>query len=101
MRRTANLEPLPTPRDLARAAWAPTNLLRFNPFLSEAAVLRMSAGTLMWLQAYVLEDKIRRAYELAAAGSVEELERELQEVGRAWDVQQHPQWLVFEVEQQL
>jgi len=101
MRRAANLEPVATARDVARAAWAPKELRRFNPFLSGSAVLRLNAGTLTWLQACVLEDKLRRACDLASVGSVEELERELQEVGREWDVQQHPQWLVFEVEQQL
>eukprot|EP00965_Chrysotila_dentata_P000285 9095-Pleurochrysis_carterae.AAC.1 len=38
---------------------------------------------------------------IAAAGNSQELERELSEVGREWSVREHPQWLVFEVEQRV
>ncbi|KAJ1423382.1 hypothetical protein B484DRAFT_398675, partial [Ochromonadaceae sp. CCMP2298] len=55
MRRAANLEPLPTPRDLARATWASTDFLLFNPFLSEAAVLCLSKGTLYVVTCYLSE----------------------------------------------
>ena len=37
----------------------------------------------------------------AAKHDVQELERELSEIGREWSVREHPEWLAFEVEQQL
>jgi hypothetical protein len=103
MRRSANLAPRVTTRDLARASWqAETELRRFNPFLSETAVQELRADILVWLQACVLEDKLTRMRALASALDAQELGRELQEVGpRQWSVAQHPQWLVFEVEQRL
>lgn len=102
MRRAANLAPCVTLRDLARASWAPETLRAFNPFLSEAAVTEvLHPGILHWLELCVLEDKLERMALIAAAGSSQELERELKEVGRDWEPKRHPQWLVFEVEQRL
>ena len=101
MQRAANRAPYVTPCDLARSAWDPNRLLHFNPQLSEEAVASLHAGVLEWLQLCVLEDKLERMCKAAVAGMVQEVERELQDVGRDWDVADHPQWLVFEVEQRL
>ena len=101
MRRAANLEPRITRRDLARAAWAPETLRQFNPFLTEVAMKELRLAILEWLSLCVLEDKLDRMALLAADANTQELERELREVGREWSVKQHPQWLVFEVEQRL
>ena len=102
MRRAANFEPRVTLRDLARAAWEPEGLRQFNPFLSEAAVREvLRPAILEWLKLCVLEDKLERMEFIAADGNAQELERELKEVGREWSVKEHPQWLVFEVEQRL
>jgi len=102
MRRAANLEPRVSLRDFARAAWEPTHLRLFNPFLSDAAVDEvLHPAVLEWLQLCVLEDKLQRMALIAEDCNAPELERELREVGREWSVTQHPQWLVFEVEQQL
>ena len=101
MSRAANLAPQVTMQDLARSAWMPKVLLSFNPLLSEAAVHVLRGGVLDWLKLCVLEDKLERMLNLAEAGNSQELERELQEVDRTWNVKKHPQWLVFEVEQRL
>lgn len=102
MRRAANLAPRATLPDLARASWEPETLRQFNPFLSEAAVTEVLLPCILqWLELCVLEDKLERMALLAADGNSQELERELKEVGRGWEPKQHPQWLVFEVEQRL
>ena len=102
MRRATNLAPHVTLRDLARAAWDPEKLREFNPFLSEAALMDvLHPAILEWLKLCVLEDKLERMTFVAAAGNSQELERELQEVGREWSVKEYPEWLVFEVEQRL
>jgi hypothetical protein len=110
MRRAANLEPLVSLRDLARAAVNPEELRRYNPLLSALELDPMHTGTatniLNWLELCVLEDQLDRMCHLAADLAkndcdTQELERELGEIGRAWDVRKHPEWLVFEVEQRL
>ena len=102
MRRAANLSPRVTLRDLACAAWEPDELYKFNPFLSAASVQDvLQPAVLEWLALCVLEDKLERMKLLAVEGNVQELERELKEIGRDWCVKLHPQWLVFEVEQRL
>ena len=101
MRRAANLDSCATPRDLARAALDSQLLLRFNPRLSPAALEQMHEAILAWLQLCVLEDKLVRMADLAKQQSSQELQRELINVGREWSVHAHPEWLVFEVEQQL
>ena len=101
MHRAANFVPVVTRFDLVRAAWAPEQLLQFNLFLSASALLSLQQDILVWLQACVVEDKLCRMMDLAHAGNTQELERELQEIGRKWNVRQHPQWLVFEVQQRL
>lgn len=109
MRRAANLEPLVSLRDLARAAVNPEELRRYNPLLSALELDPMHTGiaknVLNWLELCVLEDQLDRMCHLAADlkndCDTEELERELGDIGREWDVCKHPEWLVFEVEQQL
>ena len=101
MRRAANLAPCVTLRDLARAALDTAELRRFNPFLSASAQAQLHESVLDWLKYCVLEDQLERMRKLALRGDVQELERELKEIGREWDVHKHPAWLVFEVEQQL
>ena len=101
MRRAANLDSHATPRDLARAALDSQLLLRFNPRLSPAALEQMHEAILVWLQLCVLEDKLVRMADLARQQSSQELQRELLNVGREWSVHAHPEWLVYEVEQQL
>eukprot|EP00966_Prymnesium_polylepis_P105349 2439633-Prymnesium_polylepis.1 len=94
MRRAANLVPRVTLRDLARAAWEPEMLRQFNPFLSNAALMKMiHPAILEWLELCVLEDKLTRMTLIAAESNWQELERELREVGRQWSVTAHPEWL--------
>ena len=102
IRRAVNLEPHVTLRDLARAAWQPDELWQFNPFLSTAAVRDVLHPIILeWLELCVLEDKLKRMMNLAEQRNAQELERELNDIGREWKLRDHPQWLVFEVEQRL
>ncbi|KAL1498573.1 hypothetical protein AB1Y20_013890 [Prymnesium parvum] len=102
MRRAANLVPRVTLNDLARAAYDCESLRQFNPFLSQEALCGVLRPAIFeWLELCVLEDKLSRMALIAAQGNAEELRRELQEVGREWNLQDHPEWLVFEVEQRL
>ena len=101
MRRAANLEPYVTPRDLMRAALEPNELRRFNPFLSNAAINDIHSAILEWLQACVLEDKLERMACAARQQISQEIALELANIGRKWSAQEHPEWLVFEVEQRL
>jgi hypothetical protein len=43
-------------------------LEQFNPFLSPAAAQQLRQGVLVWLQLCVLEDRLGRLVQLAAAG---------------------------------
>ena len=99
MRRGANLEPIATNRDIARIAVDPRVIRDFNPFLSAESHRFLREDALTWLQLCVLEDKLGRMRSLLTQGDNDMLGREMQEVGREWDVHEFPQWLVFEVEQ--
>ena len=49
MRRAANMEPLATLVDLARSAFLPNSLKKFNPFLSKATYQKLHDDILVWL----------------------------------------------------
>jgi hypothetical protein len=59
-----------TSLDLLRCIAQPQLLLlqQFNPFLSPAAAQQLQLGMLVWLQLCVLEDRLGRLVQLAAAG---------------------------------
>jgi len=101
LKRTVNRIPNPTVRDLARISWAPEELRLFNPFLSESATKKFHDEVFEWLEMCVLEDKLHCMLTLAANDEQQALERELEDIGHNWCVKEFPQWLVFEVEQQL
>jgi hypothetical protein len=101
LRKIGNLIPSLTIRDLASSACTPTELRGFNPFLSKSSMATLRLGILQWLQLCVLEDTLQRMHSLAVQGNEPSLVSELQETERTWSVQEYPQWLVFEVEQQL
>lgn len=101
MRRAANVEPQPTLRDLARAAYASEHVWRFNPFLSDSAVQTLHLRILRWLELCVAEEELERMLPLATSENAQKLERELQQAERVSCVRKHPRWLVFEVEQRL
>ena len=101
MRRAANLDSWATSRDLARAALDSQLLLCFNPRLSPVALEQIHEAIIVWLQLCVLEDKLVRMADHAGQQSSQELQRELLNVGREWSAPAHPEWLVYEVEQQL
>ena len=49
MRRAANFEAVATLADLARSAFLPKSLNKFNPFLSEATHKGLHDDILVWL----------------------------------------------------
>ena len=100
LKRAINRVPIPTIRDLARIALEPQYLETFNCFLSETAVSSFHASVLQWLELCVLEDKLGRMI-AAARSDPPALQRELQDTKRSWCVRKHPEWLIFEMEQQL
>ena len=101
LKRTINRTPIPTIRDIARISWAPEMLKDFNPFLSESAAKKFHNGVFEWLELCVLENKLHRMLALAAKDERQALKRELEEIRHKWCVKEFPQWLVFEMEQQL
>lgn len=101
IRRAVNLEPEVNLRDLGNLASSRTKLHEFNPFLAAQAARQVHSSIMKWLELCVIEDKMKRVLDLSRSGKEQELIIELQETGREWDVSKHPEWLVFEVEQQL
>jgi hypothetical protein len=99
MRRSVNLEPVATVRDLLVSAGSKSILRRLNPALSDDRVEHLHAEILQFLCLCVLEDKLERMTMLASTNDSFELKRELLNVDRSWDVNAFPCWLAFEVEQ--
>jgi len=100
IRRLVNLVPSINSHDLLKVAVNPSILWNWNPFLSQHSVDQLHSCILEWLQLCVLEDKLNRAIKYATANNDIHLAEELKVV-RNWNVKEHPQWLVFEVEQQI
>ncbi|KAL4434355.1 hypothetical protein ABPG75_000796 [Micractinium tetrahymenae] len=101
--RSAGLAPEHGPLDLLRLALPRGQelALQLNPFLSAASAERLQRGARVWLQLCVLEDRLRRLELLIGDESARaQLLQELL-VRRTWSVDEHPQWLAFEAEQQL
>eukprot|EP00899_Mesostigma_viride_P019526 jgi/Mesvir1/27575/Mv07320-RA.1 len=94
---SASLLPGVTLRDVARMACDRTLIAHCNPFLSRPAKAAVYDAILVWLQLCVLEDKLGRLVAHATAEDERMLLQEL-EVVRAWDVCQHPLWLVLEAD---
>ena len=110
MFRSANLNPILTCEDLVRCAFDREWIQNFNPFLSPSCFETVLHNIKLWLKLCVLEDKLARLrallYECNEAqqnpgmGAELRLLQEL-EVYRTWSVDEHPQWLAFEVIAQL
>lgn len=99
--RCANNMPLLSRADIARFAFQPDGMLRWNPFLSRDAVSSLQRTVLHWLASCVMEDRMHRIVALCSTGAdVGVLARELS-LQRDWAPSEHPQWLVFEVENTL
>lgn len=97
IRRTACIAPCASVIDITCMALRPDSLHIFNPFLSPEAQKKFIDGVFAFLLLCVLEDKVKRLCSFAGSGNLQLLLKELQ-VSRIWDVREHPQWLVFEVE---
>ena len=100
IQKAANLVPTICKYDLLRIAIDDRLLQVFNPFLSEMAGKTIKSRIVTWLQLCVLQDKLKRLRNHAKEGNVPQLVAELQVV-RVWKVEEHLEWLVFEVEGQL
>ena len=89
--------------DLLQITFSPSLIRSFNPFLSEEAVGQIHEASLLWAQLCVYEDKLSRLLtychnegDTTDAHLIHELQ-----VTRAWNANQHPRWLAFEVEGRL
>ncbi|CAN0481799.1 unnamed protein product, partial [Discosporangium mesarthrocarpum] len=99
----AALQPSVSSLDIAGMVWWRDNIGHFNPFLSEAAKVKVQAAAVTWLRLCVLEDKLGRLKEMVEGGTDMDVSllRELQ-VTRTWDpYDAFPQWLVFEADSGL
>ncbi|KAI8807157.1 hypothetical protein BJ742DRAFT_739966 [Cladochytrium replicatum] len=83
--------------DIMRMAFDFTISRTLNPFLSERAVATLQSAGRLLLQLEVLNNKLER---IKLAKTDTEVIRELETV-RRWSVDEHPRWLVFEVEGRL
>ena len=106
--RIANISPLLQLEDILKAACSIKYLKTFNPFLSEEDLNTLHAEILKWMQLCVLEDKLNRLSDLCQTTKCDDKGRSnslqiIKElcVFRTWPVEEHPEWLVFEVFAQL
>jgi hypothetical protein len=99
LRRSGNLEPQIATRDLARCSTSPETLKEFNPSLTPNDINYIHGEILHWLELCVLEDKLERMVIMAQSRNHLDLERELKDIDRTWDIRKFPSWLLFEAEQ--
>ncbi|KAF0710192.1 Aste57867_5643 [Aphanomyces stellatus] len=88
--------------DWLRIACDDTLLCELNPYLSSTARRQYQSATRVYLALTVLQSRCARILHIAKKGAKAQaqLVREL-ECRRAWSIDDHPHWLVFEVEQGL
>ena len=106
--RTANIIPSLCLQDLLKSAISKGWLEMFNPFLSKECIERIRNNILIWLKLCTLEDKLNRLLRHCDDHQGEgqdqivqlQVKRELS-VYRSWSIEEHPEWLVFEVTAQL
>ena len=104
--RSSNRVPTVTVDDLLRCALQSDHILKLNPFLSVQSVNQITRRVFVWLKLCTLQDKMQRLIRLCENSEDLELSvklRVIQELSvyRTWSVEQHPEWLVFEVFAQL
>ena len=107
--RLANVYPTLTCEDLVKCAIDRKWMDHFNPFLSKSGSDKDNVlhNITVWMKLCVLEDKMSRLIDLSSKcdkNSPEHIRKAaklqvLQElsVNRVWSVEQHPDWLAFEV----
>eukprot|EP01036_Dinobryon_divergens_P022332 gene22332-30577_t len=98
--KASNQLPTVNKRELMQIALDFPLLHVLNPFLSQKAEIELKAAIVYWLKLCVLQDKIGRLILYASSKNNAQMISELQVV-RLWDVNNHMEWLVFEVEGQL
>ena len=106
--RTANVIPSLCLQDLLKSAFSIGWLEMFNPFLSKECMETIRYNILIWLKLCTLEDKLSRLLRHCDdhQGDGHEQTVQLQvkkelSVYRSWSIEEHPEWLVFEVTAQL
>ncbi|RHY80745.1 hypothetical protein DYB31_006324 [Aphanomyces astaci] len=101
LRRACNRVANPTLRDMLVWAHSPHEVLRFNPYFSPEAVKAIQGVTQLYLATVVLNARLCRILHLIeSTASDAQVLQELQ-VTRTWSIEDHPRWLVFEVEGSL
>jgi hypothetical protein len=100
LRLSNQLPPIINLSDLLRMAFDEAYLKEFYPSLTAESRGNIYKDILLWMKHCVLEDKLDRLLSLCRADSEHQLVKEL-EVHRVWKAEDHPRWLVFEVEGRL
>jgi len=96
--KSANTHPTASMLDYAKIGGGePEIIFSFNPFLSADSQHKVVDAAQSLLQLCVLEDKFTRLIYFSFRHQTAKLLQEIQ-VRRIWDVQQHPEWLLFEME---
>jgi hypothetical protein len=99
LHRLASTVPVVTTRDLLRLAVGAVRLSSLNPFLTKTAHEVLRKAILIWLQLCRLEDRTRQLCALLDEAPVLEPRVVEKLLGSCqWDVGEHVEWLVFEVE---
>jgi hypothetical protein len=100
LRLSKEIPPLVNRSDLLRMAVDKAYFKELYPFLTATSRANIYEDILLWMKLCVLEDKLDRLLILCHADSEQQLVKEL-EVYRVWKAEDHPRWLVFEVEGRL
>ena len=98
--RLANHHPVFSRYDLLSIAIKPDLLLNFNPFLSANQRNKIYSQILLCLKLLVLSERINRIIQHANSSNESSVIDELLTY-RMWSVEDYPEWLVFEVENNL
>ena len=86
--------------DLMKIALDPNMIKEFYPFLSLRSYAELVRSITSWLELCCLEDKLDRLLYFLDHDMLDSWLTEMQCV-RQWNVNQHVEWLVFEVEQRI
>mmetsp|Transcript_33769 Transcript_33769/g.49019 ORF Transcript_33769/g.49019 Transcript_33769/m.49019 type:complete len:1441 (+) Transcript_33769:465-4787(+) len=96
----ANIFPMVHKTDLMRIGVDISLLHTLNPFLTGKSETIIISGIVYWLELCAMEDRVKRLLSYVIANNIPQFTAELQFV-REWPVEEHLEWLVFEVEGQL
>ena len=97
MLRMVGIVPSARTSDLAAISFMPSLIQDFNPMLNQDACKTLVKSIITWLRLCVFEDKITRILCQCDVGTAEDIMKEL-DTKTIWNPNDHPYWLVFEVE---